>query len=107
ALTAENDLRRIEVEARQAKQSAEGRAFANVAEAEGQKRAAVLRAEGEAQALLTVAKAQAQANETVNKTLTDNVIRYSLVQKLGDDIKVVVLPSGQQFILGPEVLGGK
>ena len=107
AFQAENDLLRIEVEARQAKQSAEGRAFANIAEAEGQKKATVLRAEGEAKALLTVANAQAEANETVNKTLTDKVIQYALVQKLGDDIKVVILPSGQQFILGPEVLGAK
>lgn len=105
AFQAENDLLRIEVEARQAKQSAEGRASASIAEADGQKKSAILRAEGEAQALVTVANAQANANETVNKTLTDKVIQYALVQKLGDDIKVVVLPSGQQFIVGPEVLG--
>ncbi len=107
AFEATNKLRQIEIEAQQAEASAIGRANAAIAEADGQKRSAILRSEGEAQALLTVANAQAQANETVNKTLTDNVIRYSLVQKLGDDIKVVVLPSGQQFILGPEVLGGK
>lgn len=115
---AENDLLRIEVEARQAKQSAEGRAFANVAEAdgrrqasileaEGQKQAAILAAEGKAKATLTVADAQAKANQVVNSTLTEQVIRYTLVQELGPDIKVVVLPSGQQFILGPEVLGGR
>jgi regulator of protease activity HflC (stomatin/prohibitin superfamily) len=107
AFEATNKLRQIEIEAQQAEASAIGRANAAIAEADGQKRSAILRSEGEAQALLTVANAQAEANATVNKTLTDKVIQYSLVQKLGDDIKVVVLPSGQQFILGPEVLGGK
>lgn len=118
AFQAENDLLRIEVEARQAKQSAEGRAAANIAEAdgrrqaaileaEGQKQAAILAAEGKAKATLTVADAQAKANQVVNSTLTEQVIRYALVQELGPDIRVVVLPSGQQFILGPEVLGSK
>ncbi len=96
ALEAENKLRQIEVEARQAKQTAEGRASAAIAEANGQ-----------AAAILTVAEAQAKANKLVNETLTDAVIRYQLVQKLGPDIKVIVLPAGQNFILGPDVLGGK
>lgn len=96
ALEAENKLKQIEVEARQAKQAAEGRASAAIAEASGQ-----------ATAILTVAEAQARANKLVNETLTDAVIRYQLVQKLGPDLKVIVLPAGQSFILGPDVLGGK
>ncbi len=104
ALEAENKLRQIEVEARQAKASAEGRANAAIAEAEGQKRSAILKAEGEAEALLKVATAQTDANKLLNLSLTDEIIQYSLVQKLGPDIRVIVLPTGQQFILGPEVL---
>lgn len=96
ALEAENKLRQIEVEARQAKQTAEGRASAAIAEANGQ-----------AAAILTVAEAQAKANKLVSETLTDPIIRYELVQKLAPDVKVLILPSGQNFILGPEILGVK
>jgi len=34
----------------------------------------------------------------------DNIIRFRLVEELGEDIRVVVLPSGQDFILGPEII---
>lgn len=83
ALEAENRLRQIEIEAKQRE----------------------AQSVGEAQAILTVAKAQAEANRLVSASLSDSIIRYTLAQKLGDDIKVIVLPSGQEFILGPEVLG--
>ncbi len=114
--TERNILEQFKIQAEQTNTKAVGAANANATTAEGQKRAAITqaegerqammtKAEGEAQAILTVANAQAKANETVNKTLTDQIIRYALTQKLGDDIKVVILPSGQNFILGPEVLG--
>lgn len=93
ALEAENKLRQIEVEARQVETAAKGQA-----------NAAIARADGEAIAILTVAKAQADANKTVNTTLTDQIIRYALVQKLGSEIRVILLPIGQDFILGSEVL---
>ena len=32
---------------------------------------------------------------------------HELVQKLGPEIKVMILPGGQSFILGADVLGGK
>lgn len=115
-LTEQNILEQIKIKAEQANAQAIGEANANATKAEGQKRAAILTAEGSAQsaiiqaegnakAITTVADAQAKANEVVNKTLTEQIIQYALVQKIGDDIKVVILPSGQQFILGPEVLG--
>lgn len=107
AFEAENKLRQIEVEAKQVEAAAKGEANANIARAEGQKRSDITRAEGQAQAILTVASAQAKANEIVNATLTDKVIQYTVAQKLGDDIRVIVLPPGQSFILGSEVLGGK
>lgn len=107
ALKAENDLRRIEVEARQAAASALGRANATIAEAEGAKQAAILKAEGEAQATITVAEAQAKANELVNSTLTSRVIQYALVQKLAEDINVIIVPTGQEFIFGENILGKK
>lgn len=109
ALKAENKLRQIEVEARQVKQAAEGQRDADIARAQGQRQSAILRAEGEAQATVTVADAQAKANKVLADSLRgqQELLKYTLYQKLGDQIKVIILPSGQEFILGSEVLGGK
>jgi regulator of protease activity HflC (stomatin/prohibitin superfamily) len=115
-LTEKNILEQKRIVADQAKVEAEGKANATIAAAEGEKQSTILRSQGQkeqsiitsagqATAITTVADAQAKANETVNKTLSDKIIQYTLAQKLGDDIKVIILPSGQQFILGPEVLG--
>ena len=76
-----------------------------VEEAKGEAQQRVIRATAEATAIVAVAEAQAEANALINASLTDKVIQYALVQKLGDDIRVIVLPSGQEFILGEEVLG--
>ncbi len=105
ALEAENKLKQVEWEAAQAKALAQGQASAAIAQAEGQRQSAILKAEGEASAIKTVADAQAEANLVVNKTLTDAIIRYTLVQKLAAGVKTIVLPSGQDFILGESVLG--
>lgn len=109
ALKAENKLRQIEVEARQAKQAAEGQRDADIARAQGQRQSAILKAEGEAQATVLVADAQSKANKVLADSLRNQpeLLKYVLYQKLGDDIKVIILPSGQEFILGSEVLGGK
>ena len=93
AQEAENRLLQIEVEARQAKASAEGRRDAAIAEAEGQ-----------AKSLLLVADAQSKANKLVAESLTPELIQYTLTQKLGPDIKVILLPGNQPFILGQDVL---
>ena len=94
ALESENLLRQIEVEARQAQ-----------ARADGEKNATIKRAEGEQQRLILEANGQATANKTVTATITDDLIRYELVKRIGDDIRVLILPSGQEFILGESVLG--
>ena len=109
ALKAENKLRQIEVEARQAKQVAEGQKEADIARAQGQKQSAILRAEGEAQATVTVADAQSKANKVLADSLRNQpeLLKYVLYQKLGGDIKVMILPSSQEFILGSDVLAGK
>ncbi|MDO8751677.1 MAG: prohibitin family protein [Dehalococcoidia bacterium] len=85
ALEAENRLRQIEIEARQREATAVG----------------------EANAILRVAEAQASANALVNKTLTADLIQFTLVQKLGDQIKVIMLPSNQPFILGSDWLAAE
>jgi len=105
ALEAENQLQQIKVEARQAEASAQGRRDAAIREAEGRKVSAILDAEGQAEAIRRVAEAQAEANELINATLTDQLIQYALVQELSEDIRVIVLPGGQQFILGEAILG--
>lgn len=63
-------------------------------------------AEGEGSAILTVAEKQALANKKLAESLTPQLIQYSLIQKLGDKIQVMLLPAGQQFILGSDILKG-
>lgn len=76
-LQAQNKLEQIKVEAQQA-----------VAKAEGEANAAIARAEG-----------QAKANETISKSLTPEVLQYFFLDKLGTDVKVVVIPSAQGLTL--------
>lgn len=64
-------------------------------------------AQGQADAVLIAAQAQAKANQLLQLSLTPELIQYTLVQKLGPDIKVIMLPSGQQFILDPNSLTTK
>ena len=117
ALEAQNKLQQIEIEALQAEAKAKGDADAIIKKAIGDKEAAitvaqgnaqahVLVAEAEAEAILLVANAQAKANDLIRITLDENLIKYTLTSELADDIRVVVLPSGSEFILGPEVIGG-
>ncbi|MDQ3852096.1 MAG: prohibitin family protein [Thermoproteota archaeon] len=61
ALQANNDLRRIEIEAQQAEARAIGEREANIARAEGVRQAAVLQAQGEAEAIQIV-EAQLREN---------------------------------------------
>jgi regulator of protease activity HflC (stomatin/prohibitin superfamily) len=59
ALTAKNDLSRIQTEAQQAK----------------------ARAEGEAQAQLAIAKAQAEANALLSQAITDKILQLKAIEK--------------------------
>jgi regulator of protease activity HflC (stomatin/prohibitin superfamily) len=61
ALQANNDLRRIEIEAQQAEAKAIGERQANIARAEGVRQAAVLQAQGEAEAI-NIVEAQLREN---------------------------------------------
>jgi prohibitin 2 len=79
-LEAENKLRQIEVEARQAEQVAKGEAAAAIARANG----------------------QAEANKIVDASLTEKVLRYYFIDKLGSDVKVWVIPDNQAFTISPE-----
>lgn len=92
--TAKNRQLQAEVEAETARIAAEGEANASFA-----------RADGEARSITRIASAQSEANELLDQSLTDQLIQWRTVDKLADDIKVIILPSGEEFILGPEVLG--
>jgi regulator of protease activity HflC (stomatin/prohibitin superfamily) len=78
-LEAENKLRQIEVEARQAEQVAKGEAAASIARANG----------------------QAEANKIIDASLTDKVLRYMFIDKMGTDVKVWVVPENQVFTVAP------
>jgi len=88
-LEAENKLRQVEVEARQAEQKAKGEAAAAIAAAEWQGRAITI-----------VTDAQVEANKKIAESLNKDVLQYILIDRLGKDIKVIVIPAGQNLALG-------
>ena len=87
-LQAENKLKQIEVEARQAEQAAKGRAAAAIAEAEGK-----------AKAIQIVTDAQNNANIVLSGSLTPELLQYIFIDRLSGTIKVIVIPSGQALTL--------
>jgi hypothetical protein len=46
-----------------------------------------------------VTEAQVAANEAISDSLTPEVLQYILLDRVGDDIKVMVVPSGQNLDL--------
>ena len=87
-LEARNKLERIKVEAEQAEEAAKGEANARIA-----------KAEGEAQYIQIVTDAQVAANESIAESLTPEILQYILLDRLGEDIKIMVIPSGQSLDL--------
>ena len=83
-LEARNKLERVKVEAQQREAEATGEADARVA-----------KAKGEAEYIRVVTEAQIAANEDIAESLTPEVLQYILLDRLGDDVKVMVIPSGQ------------
>lgn len=77
-MEAENYLRQIEVEARQA-----------VARAQGEANSAIARAEG-----------QAKANAIIAASLTPDILRYIFLDKLTPNVRLIVVPDGQVLTLG-------
>jgi regulator of protease activity HflC (stomatin/prohibitin superfamily) len=81
-LEATNKLERVKVEAQQR-------------EAE---------AKGEAEYIRLVTEAQVTANNDISPTLTPEVLQYILLDRIGDDIKVMVIPGGQGLdLVLPEI----
>ncbi len=83
-LEATNKLERVKVEAQQREAEAKGEAAARIA-----------KAIGEAEYIRVVTEAQVAANKAIAESLTPEVLQYILLDRLGGDIKVMVIPSGQ------------
>jgi len=83
-LEARNKLERVKVEAEQREAQATGEANARIA-----------KAQGEAEYIQIVTDAQVAANEAIADSLTPEVLQYILLDRLGEDIQVMVIPSGQ------------
>ncbi len=81
---ARNKLERVKVEAEQRE-----------AEAKGEANARIAKAIGEAEYIRVVTEAQVAANQAIAESLTPGVLQYILLDRLGEDIKVIVIPSGQ------------
>ncbi len=68
--------------------------------AQGVADAAVISAQGAADARLIQAEAEAKALELIAAALQDNpdLIQYTYVQKLGDDVQVMLVPSNSPYL---------
>lgn len=65
---------------------------------------AIEEARGTAQAVLVNAEKQAEANIKLAKSITPELVQYIFASKLAPNVSVMMVPSGQQFILGSDVL---
>lgn len=83
-LEATNKLEQVKVEALQAQAAAKGESDARIA-----------RAIGEAEYIRVVTEAQVAANRDIASSLSPEVLQYILLDRLGEDIKVMIIPSGQ------------
>lgn len=81
---ARNKLERVKVEAEQRE-----------AEAIGEANARIARANGEAEYIRIVTDAQVAANNAIAESLSPQVLQYILLDRLGEDIKIIVIPAGQ------------
>ena len=102
--TERNILDQKKIQAEQVKIAAEGEANAAIASAEGAKQSVILTAQGEAESIKLRATAQTEANKLLSSSFTPELLKWTLYNKLGDKINVIILPSGQEFILSPDAL---
>jgi regulator of protease activity HflC (stomatin/prohibitin superfamily) len=83
-LQAQFTLEQVKIEAQQREARERGEALARIA-----------KAEGEAEYIRVVTDAQVAANSAIAGSLSPAVLQYILLDRLGDDIKLIVIPSGQ------------
>jgi len=67
--------------------------------AQGAADAAVIAAQGEAKSIQIRAEAQAQANDLLSKSLTQELLTYTYINKLAPNVQVMYLPSGTPLLL--------
>lgn len=53
---------------------------------------AILTAEAKKEAILVEAEAKSEANKIINNSLTENIIRLQILEKLSSDLKLIVVP---------------
>ena len=87
-LQAQFTLEQVKVEAQQREAQALGEADARIATADG-----------EAEYIRVVTDAQVAANKAIADSLTPSVLQYILLDRVGEDVKVMVIPSGQSLDL--------
>jgi len=93
-LQAQFTLEQVKIEAQQREEKERGEANARIA-----------KAEGEAEYIRVVTDAQVAANNAVAESLSLEVLQYILLDRLGEDIKVIVIPSGQGLdLVLPELM---
>jgi prohibitin 2 len=68
---------------------------------------AIETAKGAAEAVLINANKQAAANDKLAKSLTPELIQYTMIQKLAPNISVMMIPSNQSMIMSPEMFQHK
>ena len=92
-----NKLERTKVEAQQREELEIGEANARIA-----------KARGEAEYIRVVTEAQVAANEAISESLTPEILQYILLDRIGENIKIIVIPSGQGLdIVLPEIITEK
>lgn len=78
-------------------------------EAQGLADAEVIRAQGEAQAIIARAEAESEALRLVNLQLSQNpnLIQYTYIQTLADNVQLVLIPSNSPFLFDIQELLGQ
>jgi regulator of protease activity HflC (stomatin/prohibitin superfamily) len=93
-----------EIEATAAAVQAAQRESAKVEQEKQKAFALIEKAKGEAGAVTALATAQAEANKKLSDSITPTLVQYEMVRKLSDKVQVMMIPTGQQFIMPAELL---
>jgi prohibitin 2 len=92
-LQAQFTLEQVKIEAQQREEKEIGEAKARIA-----------KAEGEAEYIRVVTDAQVAANNAIADSLSPEVLQYILLDRLGEDVKIMVIPAEQGLdLVVPEV----
>jgi len=95
-------------EAEQARQVAQGKADATVIASEAEGKAKLIQAEAEAKSRLVQADAEAKALKLLSDQLRSNpeLLQYTYVQKLGDKVQVMLVPSNNPYLFNLPTVAG-